>query len=369
MSSLYIGLMSGTSADGIDAALVEISSSTFRLRHFLTYPIQPSLKQRLLRLNIDQEVELKELCSLQNELGQMFAAASLALLEESSVEAQQITAIGSHGQTLYHAPEAQMSLQIGHPAIIAKQTGIQTAADFRIDDLAVGGQGAPFAPAFHQRLFQTDETVLAVNIGGIANISVIPGKTNSTSPLSGFDTGPGNCLIDEVCLQKFNQEYDRNGQLASQGNVHSALLQSLISDPYFLKPAPKSSGRDYFNLSWLNSCLQAFPNLDDLDLLATVTELTAVSIANEVNKIQTDYSAPLWVCGGGAYNPYLMGRLQNHLPQARVISSREAGIEPDAVEAVLFAWLAYQRIHNLTVPLKDVTGAERDVILGGIWQP
>ncbi len=361
--------MSGTSADGIDAALVDISSTTFKLHHFISLPLKAELRERLLQLNTDQTLHLKELCALQYEVGNAFSEAVRELLEEAKISAEQITAIGSHGQTLYHAPEHSMSLQIGHPAVIAKQSGIQTAADFRIDDMAVGGQGAPFAPAFHQRLFQSDQTTLAVNIGGIANISVIPGKADRATILSGFDTGPGNGLIDEFCRQKFNRSYDRNGELAAQGTLQPALLKKLLADPYFQKTAPKSSGRDYFNFEWLKTRLHDLKKMSDLNLLTTLTELTAVSIADEVNKIKPAYSSPLWICGGGAHNAYLMGRLQALLPEARVLSSKEAGIDPDAVEAVLFAWLAYQRIHNSTVPLKDVTGADRNVILGGVWQP
>lgn len=359
---LYIGLMSGTSADGIDAALVRIQGEQISLQSYREYPLDPALRKALLALNTTPQISLQKLCELEFAVAEAFSHASLALLQENAVSAEQIRAIGSHGQTIYHAPQVPMSLQIGHPAFIAKQTGIDTVADFRIDDLAVGGQGAPLAPAFHQALFKPNSACYVLNIGGIANISYL---NPVEKRVSGFDTGTGNALMDEICQRHFNCEYDRNGDIAATGRVNQALLQTLLKHPYLQAPYPKSTGRDTFNIAWLDAQLQD-TEIAPQDLLATLSEFTAASVALAVNQLGGS-QGDLWVVGGGAYNSDLLARLQKHLPSLNVASSLSVNIHPNAVEAMMCAWLARQRIHNQTVALTDITGAKRNVILGGLW--
>ncbi|QKI90356.1 anhydro-N-acetylmuramic acid kinase [Thiomicrorhabdus xiamenensis] len=364
--------MSGTSVDAVDAALIAICDQSLQLKHFTTTPIPDKLKQLLLECNSEQKLSLQSFSQLHSQMGQLFAAAVAQLLRETGLEARDITAIGSHGQTIYHAPDLMMSLQIGHPAIIAKHSGITTVGDFRVDDMALGGQGAPFAPVFHQRLFsEPEQTVIAVNIGGIANISLLPAD-HATEAVTGWDTGPGNGLIDEACQKLFACSYDRNGDLARQGAVQTAVLDSLVQDSYFQQPAPKSSGRDYFNWPWLVEKLgnDFAQRIDAHDLLATLTELTAVSIAQQVRPALGEQTGnSVWICGGGAFNRYLLERIQAHLPACTVCSSSDAGHDPNAIEGMLFAWLAHERLHNRPVKLSAVTGAERDAVLGGIWHP
>lgn len=366
--------MSGTSVDAVDAALVAFNDSDAlpQLKALYSHPIPEKLKKALLACNQQSQLSLEEFCQLQVDTGRLFSETVLKLLKQESLPAGEITAIGSHGQTIFHAPEIGMSLQIGHPAIIAKQTGITTVADFRIDDMALGGQGAPFAPAFHQYLFaEPEQTAVAVNIGGIANISLLPAG-NAFEPLLGFDTGPGNGLMDEVCQRFFNQPYDESGRLAKSGAIHSELLEKLLSDDYFAKSAPKSTGRDKFNWQWLEQfqLTSIQPNsIQPKDLLTTLTELTAITIAQAISSQKEYANNNVWICGGGAFNEYLMQRLQSHLPNAKVQSSNEKGIHPTAIEGMLFAWLAKQRLNNRPVNLKDVTGASRNAILGGVWQP
>lgn len=363
----FIGLMSGTSVDSIDVALVSFLDEQPTLHAFSSHPIPQSLQTALLGCNQTPTLSLATFCELQAATGRLFAEAVNQFLDKQAIQPEQITAIGSHGQTIFHAPEIGMSLQIGHPAMIAKQTGIQTVADFRIDDMALGGQGAPFAPAFHQYLFaENDQPVVAVNIGGIANISFIPaGKTQA--PLLGFDTGPGNGLMDEICRHYFDQPYDTNGAIAAQGRIHAELLNAMLQEAYFAKPAPKSTGRDYFNQTWLNKHLCKFRDIAPQDLMATLCELTAVTLAKAIQA----HAQPtnVWICGGGAFNDYLLARLQANLNGYPVQSSAEKGIDPNAIEGMLFAWLANQRLENRPVNLKDVTGATRNAVLGGVWAP
>ncbi len=361
--------MSGTSVDAVDAALVAFNEADSKPNFLALYshPIPENLKKNLLACNQQNTLSLDTFCQLQVSTGRLFSETVQQLLKQESLQARDIKAIGSHGQTIFHAPGIGMSLQIGHPAIIAKQTGITTVADCRIDDMALGGQGAPFAPAFHQSLFSEPyQNSVAVNVGGIANISLIPAG-DSQEALLGFDTGPGNCLIDEACQRFFNQPYDVNGKLAESGKVHRELLKKLLTDDYFKYPAPKSTGRDKFNWQWLNQF--EIDTIEPSHLLATLTELTAITIAEAIST-KKDYSTGnIWVCGGGAYNQYLMQRLQTHLPNANVQSSSKKKINPVATEGMLFAWLAKQRLEHRPVNLKDVTGATRNAILGGVWQP
>lgn len=365
----YIGLMSGTSADGIDAALVEMQNQSIRLIDYISCKIEAKLQADLLQLNHQPQISLEQLCHLHKDTAQGFVDAVQTLLTKNKLNPVAIQAIGSHGQTIFHAPEIPMTLQIGHPAFIAKQTLITTAADFRVDDMALGGQGAPFAPAFHQALFSQPHDCFVVNIGGIANISFLPGLGN-TQPLLGWDTGPGNALMDEVCQTKLNIAYDNKGTNARKGKIHKELLDNLLDHPFLYQSAPKSTGRDSFHMQWVEQCKQQLGiELSSQDLLATLCELTAITISQQIKSIEIEDNCPVWVCGGGAYNDHLIGRIQEHLENYQVASSSELAINPDAIEAMMCAWLAQKRLLEQTVPLSSVTGASRNAVLGGIWHP
>lgn len=354
--------MSGTSADGIDAALVRLNHHQIELIDFITHPSK--LKSQLTQLNLNTQISLRSLAELQVNIAQEFSQAALSLIKQNGYESSHIHAIGSHGQTVFHAPELSMSIQLGHPAIIAKQTNIATVADFRVDDMALGGQGAPLAPSFHQALFQNHPHPLCViNIGGIANISYL----NKTNEVIGFDTGPGNALMDEICQQVFDQDYDENGELATQGQVNQTLLNALLSDPYFKQPAPKSTGRDKFNQAWLLKHLPA--NIDPIDLLATLNQLTVETIAEELIRLKLADQTACFICGGGAYNQTLLKGLQTKLPNLRIQSTERAGINPNAIEAMMCAWLAKQRLDHKEIDLTQITGASRPAVLGGLWHP
>ena len=364
----YIGLMSGTSVDAVDAALIEIKNSKVHLLHFSETPVPKALQKKLIKLNQTKQIDLNSLCLLQKQLADLFSSAVANLLEGANLTAAEITAIGSHGQTIFHAPEIPMTLQIGHPAFIAKQTGITTVADFRVDDMALGGQGAPFAPVFHQQLFAQQQACVVVNIGGIANISYLPAQ-QSDAQIQGWDTGPGNGIIDDLCQKHLQKEYDKNGAIAKRGHINPPLLNALLQHPYFTQAAPKSTGRDIFNLPWLEQLItHNHFKISAEDLIATATELTAITIANQIKTIAQNREA-IWIVGGGAHNPFLLERLQSHLAEHTVASSSMQKIDPNAVEAMMMAWLAHQRLENKNVKLASVTGAKRNAVLGGVWQP
>ncbi len=381
----FIGLMSGTSADGVDAALVEFKGGKILLQHFISPELPSSLKHQLVQLNQNNALSLEQLAQLSFDLSQQFIQATQQLLAEQNLTPQDICAIGSHGQTIYHAPHIPMTLQIGHPAFIAKTTKIQTVADFRVDDMALSGQGAPFAPAFHQMLFQQKKPCFVVNIGGIANVSYLPSqlknnpyKEGGGDILQGYDTGPGNALMDEICQKYFNRPFDDGGKLAQQGTLNQALLQQLLAHPYFKLTHPKSTGRETFNLSWLTQQIEQLSDSEALlpiDILCTLTHFSANTIATEIQKIQSQHTAPshsqipVWITGGGAFNTLLIQTIQDHLSDCLVQSTQTININPNAIEAMMCAWLAKQRIENKMVPLSHVTGAQRDTVLGGLWHP
>lgn len=355
---LFIGLMSGTSLDGIDAALVDFSAPTPQCLEFSTFAYSDTLKDALHQLNLNESTCLSVLAKLEYELGIAYSAAANRLLKLAELSPEAIQAIGSHGQTVFHDPTIPMSLQIGHPAFIAKHTQIVTVADFRIDDMANLGQGAPLAPAFHKTLFNLNEPTAIVNVGGIANISVI-----HNGKVIGFDTGPGNGLMDEVCQQELNIPYDQSGQLAASVPADEALLNRLQSDAYFSAPYPKSTGRDKFNMNWLNGFLPSkiLPEV----LLSTLNQLTANTIAQAINQFELKR---VILCGGGAENDTLVRRIDEQVT-AKVETSWDYQINPNLVEAMMMAWLARKRIHNETIELSNITGANKDSILGGVWHP
>jgi anhydro-N-acetylmuramic acid kinase len=351
----YIGIMSGTSLDGVDVVLCEIDNSDCTLISSLEYPIPLELKSDILMM-IESRSTLEAQGEIDHRLGLLFTQAVGALLIRENIDASSITAIGSHGQTLWHAPNGAypLTMQLGDPNIVSAKTGIAVVADFRRKDIALGGQGAPFAPAFHEFIFSNiNNPVSVVNIGGMANITVLDEK------LIGYDTGCGNVLLDMWVAEHQGVSYDENGEWARTGSVDYGLLDRMISDEYFEKAYPKSTGREKFNKAWLQGYLSGHTHIPE-DVQRTLLELTALSISNEVLKFNRDVTL---LCGGGAKNTFLVERIKALMPNVEVVIATNA----DQIEAMTFAWLAYKRLHNEKVNLKDVTGARENAVLGGIY--
>lgn len=362
--SYYIGLMSGTSLDSVDAVLVSFTPE-FSLHATHTHPLPEALREQILQLTRSGPDEIDKLGQLDIQLGRLFGEAALALLKASQIEPSRISAIGSHGQTIRHRPELGFSLQIGDPATITELTGISTIADFRRRDLAAGGQGAPLVPAFHEALFRspTQDRVL-INLGGMANITLLPAAAGL--PVTGYDTGPGNVLMDAWIQQQRGQCYDAEGHWASSGQVDDRLLTQLLSHTYFQQPPPKSTGRELFDLPWLEQALTTLPHtLGPADIQATLLELTVRSLADAIQH-HALYQPELYLCGGGSHNRALHARLQQLLPDARIDTTAAIGLPPDWVEAAAFAWFAMRTQHQQTSSLASVTGARQDRILGAI---
>ncbi|HEY0635110.1 MAG TPA: anhydro-N-acetylmuramic acid kinase [Gammaproteobacteria bacterium] len=365
MAELFVGLMSGTSMDAIDAVLVSFDASQPTLIANLSQPLTAELRHRLTGLASPGNNELTQMMELDVIMGRAFAETTRALLEKATLLPKAIRAIGSHGQTIRHIPAGRFpsTCQIGDPNIIAELTGITTVADFRRRDMAAGGQGAPLVPAFHAAMLRThQQTRVVVNIGGMANISILP--ASPASEVIGFDTGPGNVLMDRWIERAHGKGWDENGQWAAQGEIDEPLLQRLLKEPYFHLPPPKSTGRELFSESWLLAKLSGKEKAADVQ--ATLCELTARSIAQAIVQTAVDCREVV-VCGGGAYNAHLMGRLAVNLPNTTVTSSATYGIEPRWMEAMAFAWLARQTLAGLPGNLPAVTGARQPVILGGIY--
>ena len=362
----FIGLISGTSSDGVDTVLAEFTPVPNLLAsHFLVYP-EP-LRAELLEFSAGKYRgdAVDQLGRLDHELGELFARAALALLKHAGVPAASVRAIGSHGQTVRHRPRvpAPFTLQIADPNIIAARTGIATVADFRRRDLALGGEGAPLVPAFHHAVF-TDrgETRAVINIGGIANLTLLPAPEGS---VSGFDTGPGNVLMDMWSREQLHASHDESGEFAASGNIHTGLLGDLLHDVYFRQPPPKSTGPEHFNHAWLQSRL-ANHTLPAADVMATLCELTARSISDAVSTCNPQVTRVL-LCGGGVHNHALVRRLQALLENCRVGTTADFGVPPDWVEAMAFAWLARETLASRPGNLPAVTGARKLGILGGIY--
>ena len=363
-SELYIGLMSGTSIDGIDAGLVDFSNHEIRVIAFHYQPFSAELRHKVHQLSQpDQAILLEDYGAMDSELGELFAEATLTLLEKARIKASKIRAIGSHGQTIYHAPNGNrgFSLQIGDPNRIAEITGITTISDFRRRDIAVGGQGAPLVPAFHQAAFSDPaHTTTILNIGGIANITILRNQK-----VFGFDTGPGNTLMDYWCQHSLDQCYDTNGNWASKGETNTELLTHLLDDVYFRQAPPKSTGKEYFSPAWLNRKISPFMASKPEDIQATLCQFSVETISDAILEHAAD-SKHVLVCGGGIHNRQLIAMLQKRLPMP-VISTADFGIDPDHVEAIAFAWLAKQTTHRKPGNLCSVTGAKTPVVLGGIY--
>ena len=372
MSELYIGLMSGTSLDGVDAVLVDFPKEqhprlNLKVLAHVALPFTQDLKQTFFALNAPADNEIHRAALAANALTAVYAQAVQALLDDTQLKATQIQAIGAHGQTVRHQPGAHDGIgyttQLNNPSLLAERTGIAVVADFRSRDIAAGGQGAPLVPVFHQGVFaQPNETVGVLNIGGIANLSVL----HAHGDVIGFDCGPGNALMDHWCMHHRGLAFDDGGQWARSGQVHAPLLDALMAEPFLQQPPPKSTGRDLFHAHWLASHLGKIQGISSVDVQATLTEFTALACANDI--LRHAHSAKeLIVCGGGALNGFLMERLQAALPNCKVLSSTDRGMPPLQVEATAFAWLARQTVLGLAGNAPKVTGAKGARILGGIF--
>ncbi len=364
---LYIGLMSGTSLDGIDAALVRFENKQVTVVETVCSPLSSNLKDEIKSLINPSENEINRLASLDVQLGKHFSEVVQQLINKANIKKQDVIAIGSHGQTIRHLPAAKYpsTLQIGDPNIIAEITSITTVADFRRRDMAAGGQGAPLVPAFHEQIFRDPKkNRVILNLGGIANVTILPADKNK--PVTGFDTGPANTLMNHWMQQQQNKSYDEDGQWASTGKINSEFLDELLKDDYFKLAPPKSTGTEYFNPAWLTKKLSAFPFLAAEDVQASLTAFTATTIKDAINQCAADADEMI-ICGGGVHNNFLLQQLKQLLPNIEINSSAKYGLDPDYVEATAFAWLAKQTIEHKSGNLPEVTGAKRAVVLGGVY--
>jgi anhydro-N-acetylmuramic acid kinase len=365
---MYIAVLSGTSLDAVDVIAVNFHANTPEIIATHTSPIPTDIKQSCLVISETGMCNIDALGQLDCKIGQLFAQAILSLLKKNNLNSQLVKAIGSHGINVRHRPDLKppFSMQIGDPNIISEATKIPTIADFRRRDVAAGGQGAPLAPLFHQNIFRNSkEDRVIVNIGGISNATFLPAI--STQPVIGFDLGPGNCLMDAWCQKHFNQAFDRNGDIAQTGQVIKPLLDTLLDDQYYRLPYPKSTGREYFNLSWLEQKLhivkQQLANLklSKQNILRTLLELTATNITLNIHAIMPN--ATVYICGGGAKNNLLLDTLSSKLKH-HVTTTTILGIHPDWVEAALFAWLAKCNVEGIALNLTNITGGNPHFPLG-----
>lgn len=359
----YIGLMSGTSTDGIDGVLADLANSgEIRTLATASLPMPSALRTELLALNLPGDNELDRAARAAQGLAECYAQTVAALCHDASLAPDQIRAIGAHGQTVRHAPESGYSIQLNAPATLAEQTGIAVVADFRARDIAAGGQGAPLVPAFHAAWFGCAIPRVILNLGGIANVTILG------QDILGFDTGPANMLMDHWTQQHTGRAYDQDGQWAAQGQCHTALLERMLADPWFDRPPPKSTGRDQFNAHWLQDKLTSTPGaatLAPVDVMATLLALTTHSIAQAVRR-HAPRAREVLACGGGALNDYLMRELEQVLPCPLTTTLRD-GMPVQMVEALAFAWLAHAHVHGLTAALPAVTGARHPSIAGCLY--
>lgn len=361
----YIGVMSGTSLDGVDVVLVGIDDHAFELVVQSDYAMPAELKARILHVCSGEPVPLKGFGELDRELGCLFADAVNHMLHKHHIDSGKVRAIGCHGQTVWHQPDGDrpFTLQIGDANVIAARTGIDTVADFRRKDVALGGQGAPLVPAFHQTLFSApDSTVVVLNIGGIANITVM----RPDQAILGYDTGPGNMLMDSWYREHHSGHFDRDAAWARQGQINAALLDRLLQEPWLARPAPKSTGRELFSRAWLSAQLQGIDAAAE-DIQRTLCEYTAQTIATQISLWAEGADPQVYVCGGGAHNPLLMQRLSERLPDWQVSTTDAYGVNGDAMEAMAFAWLAQRFIHRKPGNVPEVTGASRPAVLGVLY--
>ena len=362
-ATLYVGLMSGTSLDGVDAVLADFSAAQPRVLAHLHHGFTPELRAALETLNVPGGDEIDRAMVASQHLGRCYAALVQDLLLHGGYTGADVRAIGAHGQTVRHRPEAGYTLQLNAPALLAELTGIDVVADFRSRDLAAGGQGAPLVPALHAALFGAAEPRAVVNIGGIANVTLLPPRDRA-APVVGFDCGPGNVLIDLWTQRLLRQPFDRDGAWAARGRVDPSLLAALLDEPFFALPPPKSTGRDLFNWNWLQRRLVG-RSLAPEDVAASLTQLTARAITHAIVGHAPDVVRVL-VCGGGARNAQLLARLGEELDRP-VQGTQALGIEPEQVEALAFAWLAHAHLRHCPGNLPSVTGARGSRVLGALY--
>jgi anhydro-N-acetylmuramic acid kinase len=364
MTDLFIGLMSGTSLDGVDGVLVDFAYKPLHVVRHAHTPFPAALKQEFLALNRSGPDEINRAALAANALAGIYAQVVADLVAQSGVPAKDVKAIGAHGQTVRHRPQEfdgiGYTVQVQNAALLAELCNIDVVADFRSRDVAAGGQGAPLVPAFHREVFgRPDQAVAVLNLGGIANVTLIPPQTGvGADEVLGFDCGPGNTLMDHWCQLHAGQAFDEGGSWAASGQVNLDLLNTMLHEPYFAKQPPKSTGRDLFNAEWLCQYEARLASLASKDVMATLTELTARVCTVDVLRYQ-ESSHSLIVCGGGALNHELMRRLQHHLPDMPVISSHNLGLPPLQVEATAFAWLARKTVRRETGNLPSATGAKK----------
>lgn len=366
---LYIGLMSGTSLDGVDGVLADFSGGNLKVLAHCSAPMPEPLRAELLALNTPGDNELHRAALAGNALARVYASVVASLLADAKIQGHQISAIGAHGQTVRHRPQefdgTGYTLQLNQPALLAELCQIPVVADFRSRDVAAGGQGAPLVPPFHAAVFaQTTQSVAVLNMGGISNITLLP--ATGLGEVSGYDCGPGNALMDAWCQQHTGQAYDNGGRWAASGQLVPQLLQTMLQEPFFSKAPPKSTGRDLFNRAWLDQQLAKVGDATPVDVQATLTELTALACAQAAQRTGWGQGR-LLACGGGALNTHLMTRLTAALPGWTVGSTEQRGLPPLQVEAAAFAWLARQTCMGAEASLPKVTGARGARILGCVY--
>ena len=366
MAEIYIGLMTGTSADSLDLAAVDFSNDQIKVVGQENFSIPHELKEEIKNNVRASMLDKTSIGRLDLTLGEFFADRISEFLDLLSLSFDEIEAIGSHGQTIKHEPNSSkpFSLQLGDPQFISNKLGIKTIGNFRDDDIEAGGQGAPLSPLFHKEVFgKSGEKRVIINIGGITNITVL-GESN----LVGFDTGPGNCLMDSWIQEKKKRNYDESGDWAQSADCNADLLSIMLKDNYFSLENPKSTGPDYFNLSWVNRSIEDLEDeISAADVQATLAELTASSLVNSLKDLEV-MDHHLYFCGGGVHNRYLMNRI-SQIVETSCLTTEELGINPDYLEAICFAWLAFKRDKNVKFDMSEITGSSRDVYLGKIFYP
>ncbi|MFL2706335.1 MAG: anhydro-N-acetylmuramic acid kinase [Gammaproteobacteria bacterium] len=366
MNKVFIGLMTGTSADSLDLAAVCFSATDFQVIGLKNYEIPNQIKIQVLENTRSKELDQSSIQELDINLSKFLADSIQEFIISLSLDNDQIGAIGSHGQTIKHEPNAELpySLQIGNPQLISNKLKIKTIGNFRDNDIEAGGQGAPLSPIFHKEVFASEnEERIIINIGGITNISVV-----GSSNLIGFDTGPGNCLIDAWTRLNKKSNYDDKGNWAKSGKINQDLLAIMISDDYFSLQYPKSTGPDYFSLNWISNCLSKVGyKIEAIDIQTTLTELTALSLARSIEKLKL-LNNEIYLCGGGVHNDYLLSRISYRLEKS-LSTTAELGIDPDYLEAICFAWLAYKRVNDVRFNMTEITGSKGEVYLGKIYNP
>ena len=364
--NLYIGIMSGTSIDGVDSVLVNFNGGKVQVISSYSQDFPLDLREDIFNLLVDYSISLDKLGEIDHRLGVIYSECVLELMKKSRVTANNITAIGCHGQTIMHSPKSKypFSMQIGDGNIIAARTGISTVNDLRRMDIAFGGQGAPLTPGFHREFFYSkSEKRIILNLGGIANITILNDKQ-----LIGFDTGPANCLLDLWIGKCKGENFDNNGEWARTGKINKNLLEEFLKEEYFGLTSPKSTGRELFNEVWLDEKLSNFKEISPEDIQASLTELTVCSIVDEIIEMAPETEG-VYGCGGGAYNKFLLERLGFHLSNMDIRTTEMLGMPVQLVESVAFAWLAKQRIDEIPVNLSQVTGATNSSVLGALYVP